>query len=250
MTIKNKYKPIIGLPTCIKKIDDQRFHVVGEKYLISIIKAMGGIPIIFPSIANLTDQQRILNSIDGILFTGSLSNVHPANYNKTLDSKSLLTDPDRDSTTLPLIRSAISCGKPILCICRGMQELNVAFGGTLFQYLPNIPGRMDHDVDRSLPVSIQYTARHSISLKPDSLLSSLYKQKGEPMVNSLHSQGVDKLGDGLITEAIASDGQIEAIKYKNSERFALGVQWHPEWQVRNNPFYLSIFHSFLNSIQT
>ena len=131
-----------------------------------------------------------------------------------------------------------------------MQELNVAFGGTLFQYLPNIPGRMDHDVDRSLPVSIQYTARHSISLKPDSLLSSLYKQKGEPMVNSLHSQGVDKLGDGLITEAIASDGQIEAIKYTNSERFALGVQSHPEWEVRNNPFYLSIFHSFLNSIQT
>ena len=154
MTIKNKYKPIIGLPTCIKNIDDQRFHVVGEKYLISIIKAMGGIPMIFPSIANLTDQQRILNSIDGILFTGSLSNVHPANYNKTLDSKSLLTDPDRDSTTLPLIRSAISCGKPILCICRGMQLISSLYKIRLFKTRNHVTKGHDIIINKTKIVKI------------------------------------------------------------------------------------------------
>ncbi|MBJ26583.1 MAG: gamma-glutamyl-gamma-aminobutyrate hydrolase [Rhodospirillaceae bacterium] len=249
MRINKTHRPIIGLPACIKNLDDQRFHAVGEKYLTSIVDGMGGIPIIFPALGNSIETSRLLQSVDGLLFTGSISNVHPSNFKKPIYSKKLLTDTDRDATTLPLIKSAILMKIPILCICRGMQELNVAFGGTLFQHLPHVLGRMEHDVDRSLTISDQYLPRHPVYLEPDGLLSKLHQSSSNPMVNSLHSQGVDKLGDGLKVEAIAPDGQVEAITYTKSDTFALGVQWHPEWEVKKNPFYLSIFNSFLKNIK-
>jgi len=244
---KNK-KPLIGLPTCVRLIDGQSFHIIGEKYLTSIIEGMGAIPIIFPAIADLCDINYLIDRLDGLVLTGSLSNVYPTNYGELPISDDILFDKKRDHTTLPLIQYALSTNIPLLCICRGMQELNVSCGGTLYQNLSQIHGRMEHDIDRNLSLSEQYKTRHSIHLESGGLLAQLNSGKDDPMVNSLHTQGVRKLGQGLCVEAIAPDGQIEAIRSTNQEGFALGVQWHPEWQVKDNSFYLSIFHAFALAI--
>ena len=206
-------------------------------------EAAGAVPLIIPALAELYAFGPLLERLDGLLLTGSPSNVEPVRYQGPPSAPGTLHDAARDSVTLPLITHAVSQGVPLLAICRGFQEMNVAFGGTLRQKLHEVPGYLDHRDDESQPLDVQYAPAHEIALEPDGLLRRLIGQDSIT-VNSLHSQGVERLGPGLDVEARAPDGVIEAFRVHDARRFALGVQWHPEWKVMSNPASLAIFSEF------
>ena len=235
--------PLIGLPACVREIGIHPFHVVGDKYMRAVVDAAGGLPVAVPALGGELDQDAVLDRCDGLLFTGSPSNVEPARYDGPPSADGTLHDPERDATTLPLIRNAIDAGIPILCICRGFQELNVALGGSLHQEVHNLPGRMDHRSDEDQPRDVQYGPIHEVTLTAGGLLASLWPAP-EVMVNSLHAQGIDRPSPRLAIEAVAPDGQIEAVRVSDAPSFALGVQWHPEWKVTEDAFSMAIFGAF------
>ena len=225
-------------------IGPQAYHLVGEKYLIAALDAAGAIPVIVPAIGRELNMDGLFESLHGLLFMGSTSNVEPHRYQGEPSSEGTLHDPHRDETTLPLIPRAVAAGVPVLGICRGFQEFNVAFGGTLWQKLQEVPGFLDHREQPELPLEMQYAPAHEISLTPGGLLQRLAGGASCVQVNSLHSQGVRELGKGLSVEARASDGVIEAFRVSAARQFALAVQWHPEWQVMNNEFSKALFAEF------
>ena len=235
--------PLIGLPACVRDIGIHPFHVVGDKYMRAVTDAAGCLPMAVPALGGALDQDAVLERCDGLLFTGSPSNVEPAHYDGSPSADGTLHDPERDATTLPLIRSAIEAGVPILCICRGFQELNVALGGSLHQEVHRVPGRIDHRSEKGEHRDVQYGPAHNVILAAGGLLASLWPAQ-EVAVNSLHAQGIDRPAPRLSIEAVAPDGQIEAVRVTDAPTFALGVQWHPEWKVTNDPFSMAIFGAF------
>jgi putative glutamine amidotransferase len=220
--------------------------MVGEKYARALMEAAGAAPVLIPSLAEELQFDELIERLDGLLFTGSPSNVEPHHYQGTPSEPGTLHDPARDATTLPLIRKAVAAGVPVFGICRGFQEMNVAFGGTLHQKLHEVPGNLDHRDDESLPLEVQYGPAHDVTLEPGGLLRSLASADCI-RVNSLHNQGINRLGSALEVEARAPDGVIEAFRVHGSQRFALAVQWHPEWQVMQNPFSRAVFAAFGDS---
>jgi putative glutamine amidotransferase len=217
--------------------------MVGEKYARAVLEAAGAAPVLIPALAEELRFAELLERLDGLVFTGSPSNVEPHHYQGTPSDPGTLHDPARDATTLPLIRQAVQAGVPVFGICRGFQEMNVAFGGTLHQKLHELPGRLDHRDDESQPLEVQYGPAHDVALEPGGVLRAL--AAGDRVrVNSLHSQGIDRLGEGLAVEARAPDGVVEAFRVLAATRFALAVQWHPEWQVMSNPFSRALFAAF------
>jgi len=219
------------------------FHAVGEKYLRAVAEAADGVPMLIPALGELVSVDEWLDVLDGIVFTGSPSNVEPVHYSGPASAPGTLHDMDRDATTLPLIPAAISRGVPVLGICRGFQEMNVAFGGTLHQHLHEIPGYLDHRDDESQPLDVQYGPAHDVALEEGGVLRGL-ANTSRIRVNSLHHQGVERLGNGLIVEARAPDGVIEAFRVRDAQRFALAVQWHPEWKVMSSGFSRALFAAF------
>jgi putative glutamine amidotransferase len=236
-------RPLIGIPADRRMVGAHPFHMVGEKYARAVIDAAGAAPLLIPALAEELGFEELLERLDGLLFTGSPSNVEPHRYRGPPSAPGTLHDPARDATTLPLIRKAVHAGVPVFGICRGFQEMNVAFGGTLHQRLHEVPGHLDHRDDESQPLEVQYGPAHDVTLEPGGVLRSL--AAGERIrVNSLHSQGIERLGDELAVEARAPDGVIEAFRVRVAQHFALAVQWHPEWQVMTNPFSRALFAAF------
>jgi putative glutamine amidotransferase len=219
------------------------FHMVGEKYARAVLDAAGAAPLLIPSLADELGFDELLQRLDGLLFTGSPSNVEPHRYEGAPSAPGTLHDPARDATTLPLIRKAVRAGVPVFGICRGFQEMNVAFGGTLHQRLHEVPGHLDHRDDETQPLEVQYGPAHDVTLEPGGVLRSLAASE-RIQVNSLHNQGIDRLGAELAVEARAPDGVIEAFRVRDAQRFALAVQWHPEWKVMSNPFSRALFAAF------
>jgi putative glutamine amidotransferase len=236
-------RPVIGLPADRRMIGHHPFHAVGEKYLTAVADAAGGVPLVIPALADRSGVAEILDIVDGLVFTGSPSNVEPAHYKGPNSVPGTLHDAARDATTLPLIPAAIARGIPVLGICRGFQEMNVAFGGTLHQRLYEVQGFKDHREDESQPLDIQYGPAHDVLLEPGGVLRGL-AGADTIRVNSLHSQGVDRLGTGLLVEARSPDGVIEAFRVQSARSFALAVQWHPEWKVMSNEFSRALFAAF------
>lgn len=236
-------RPVIGIPADRRIIGPHPFHAVGEKYILAVAEAAGAIPLLIPSLSELLNVDEILERVDGILFTGSPTNVEPHHYSGTPSVPGTLHDPHRDSTTLPLIPRAVQAGVPVFGVCRGFQEMNVAFGGTLHQKLHEVAGFSNHRDDDSQPLEVQYAPVHDVILEPGGLLRALAGTE-RIRVNSLHSQGVDRLGSTLVAEARAPDGVIEAFRVKDAPRFAVAVQWHPEWQVMSNTFSRALFAAF------
>lgn len=216
------------------------FHMVGEKYARAVLEAAEAIPLIIPSLAEELRLGDLLDRLDGILFPGSPSNVEPHHYAGSPSVPGTLHDPARDATTLPLIRKAVRSGVPVLGVCRGFQEMNVAFGGTLHQRVQEIPGYRDHREDTEQPLDLQYGPAHEVILEPGGQLRG-FADSDRIQVNSLHAQGIDRLGPDLVIEARAPDGLIEAFHVRNAPGFAVAVQWHPEWKVMSNPFSRALF---------
>ncbi|MGY4533427.1 putative glutamine amidotransferase [Pseudomonas sp. TE3786] len=235
--------PLIGVTACTKQVGLHPYHIAGDKYVRAVAVGAGGLPLIIPSLGNLLDFDALLDSLDGLLLTGSPSNVEPHLYSGPASTPGTLHDPERDATTLPLIRAAVAAGVPVFGICRGFQELNVAFGGSLHQKVHETGTYMDHREPENEPVEVQYAPSHPLLVQPGGVLAGL-GLPDEIRVNSIHGQGVERLAPGLRVEALAPDGLIESISVEGASSFALGVQWHPEWQVRSNPEYLAIFQAF------
>ena len=236
-------RPLIGLPADRRMIGLHPFHAVGEKYARAVLDAAGGLPLLVPALAEELRLDELLERLDGLLFTGSPSNVEPHHYEGPPSHPGTLHDPARDATTLPLIRKAVQAGVPVLGICRGFQEVNVAFGGSLHQRVHEIPGHLDHRDDETQPLEVQYGPAHEVILEGGGLLRSLAGTE-RVTVNSLHAQGIERLGERLAVEARAPDGLVEAFRVEGAARFALAVQWHPEWRVMENPLSRALFAAF------
>jgi putative glutamine amidotransferase len=237
--------PLIGIPTCVRFINERAFHTASTRYPNAVIDAAGCLPLLIPAVGPKTDLSALLDSLDGLLLTGSPSNVEPAHYGGPPSQEGTLHDPDRDATTLPLIREAVRRDLPVLAICRGIQELNVALGGSLHQRIFDMPERFNHRRRRrpTIPDDERYGPAHSVALTRDGLLAQLAGGADEIMVNSLHGQGIDQPAPGLRVEAVAPDGQIEAVSLPGA-RFVVGVQWHPEYKPLDNPFSRALFAAF------
>ena len=243
--MSGRHLPLIGIPSCLRSINERTFHTVNERYPNAVIDAVGGLPLLIPAIGPKTDCGAVLAALDGLLLTGSPSNVEPFHYGGPPSREGTLHDPDRDATTLPLIREAVRRNMPVLAICRGIQELSVALGGTLHQRIFEMPERFSHK-RRQRPMTIpdneRYGPAHSVALTPEGLLARLAGAT-EIMVNSLHGQGIDRPAPDLVVEAVAPDGQIEAVSLPTA-RFVVGVQWHPEYKPLENPFSRALFAAF------
>lgn len=242
--------PLIGVPACLTLDEGFGFHRVGDKYVIAVLDGAGGLPLLIPALGPRLERAALLGRLDGLLITGARSNVEPHHYGALLPAAPAandladLRDPARDATMLPLIRDAIAAAVPLLAICRGIQELNVALGGTLHQEVHALPGRIDHRSDKSVPPQERYRDVHAIALTPSGTLQALLDGAAEIRVNSLHGQAIDRLAPGLVVEATAADGTIEAVSVKDAPAFALAVQWHPEWRVLDNPVSRRLFAAF------
>ena len=237
----SRQMPIIGIPACTRKINERVIHAVNDKYPSALIDARGCLPILIPAVGSKVDLSGLLDRLDGLLLTGSPSNVHPGQYGGAPRHPETLHDPERDATTLPLIREAIRRDLPVLAICRGIQELNVALGGTLHERVHEVPGRLNHRSQKDSPGG-PYGPAHSVTLTSGGFLA-LLAGTVEVMVNSLHSQGIDRLAPKLRVEAVAPDGQIEAVSLPGA-RFVVGVQWHPEYKALENPLSSALFSVF------
>ena len=235
--------PLVAIPTCFREVNERVMYTAVVRYPHAVVDAAGCLPMLIPSIGEKLDIDALLETIDGLLLTGSPSNVEPYHYAGPPSREGTLHDPDRDATTLPLIREAVRRDLPVLAICRGIQELNVALGGTLHQRVHEMPGGKVH---RSGPgpktMDERYGPRHPVSLVPDGFFAAR-AGADEIMVTSLHGQGIDRPAPPLKVEAIAPDGLVEAVSMPGA-RFVVGVQWHPEYKPLENPISKALFGAF------
>lgn len=236
--------PRIGITACSWQVDLHAVQMIDEKYAQAVVSAANGLPLVLPQFPELLDPADIIDGLDGLLFTGSASNIDPVHYGGPPSPPGAELDPARDHLALSLWRTAVEAGLPSLGICRGLQELNVAFGGTLLQQLDG--SQTEHQPARGESIEKQYARSHAITVHPGGVLSGL-GLSGVIKVNSAHSQGIACVGQGLRIEAVAEDGLVEGLSVEGSQAFALGIQWHPEWQVMVNADYLSIFQGFGNA---
>ena len=238
-----RVKPVIGLTADRRAETCDAFHKVGENYVRGITEGAGGIPLVIPVVADQLDIDELIDLFDGILFTGSPSDIEPHHYDGEPSLPETLHDPHRDELTLPLAQRALELGVPVFAICRGFQELNVALGGSLHQKVHEVDGYHMHLQNDDDPADVQYGPAHEISLVEGGMLHG-FVGASTVMVNSLHGQGVDRLADGLLVEAVADDGLVEAFRVDGMSGFNLAVQWHPEWRVAEDEFSMAMFRAF------
>jgi putative glutamine amidotransferase len=217
--------------------------MAGEKYLKAVIEAAGAVPLIIPVLADELAIDELVDQVDGVLLTGSPSDLEPRHYGGESEDPHALRDPHRDALTLPIARHALETGVPLFAICRGFQELNVVLGGTLHQNVKDVPGYHDHKENPEDPLDVQYGPSHPVTLVEGGFLARLAGAR-EVMVNSLHGQGIARLADDVTVEAVADDGLIEAFTVDRATTFALAVQWHPEWRSTSNEFSSAMFEAF------
>ena len=237
------HKPLVWLPACHRNLDLSDaggYTVLADRYA-ACVTALGLQPILFP-MAGAADVADLLPLVDGVLLTGSPSNVEATRFGSTALATDLL-DPRRDALTMALVPAAIAARTPVFGVCRGLQEMNVALGGSLHQQLHTEPGLMDHREPDDDDIAVQFATRHEVRLAPGSAFAQ-WAGGTTVKVNSLHGQGIKQLGDGLVAEAFAPDGLVEGVRVADADAFAFGVQWHPEWRHESNPFYLKTLEAF------
>ena len=245
--------PLIGVSGELKDLNGFDVQSAGHKYVYSVVEGFGGMPVILPALGDAAADgaqavAELVDRLDGIVLTGGRSNIEPHHYDGEPFRPETYRDPVRDSSTLPLVRAAVTRGIPILGICRGIQEINVALGGSLHPYLWEIEGKRDHRMPQTDVLEDRFAPRHSVSLTPGGYFSQIASAAGVDenniIVNSLHSQAVDQLADGLVVEALSEDGVIEGISMPNAANFVVGVQWHAEFRVLSHPFNRALYSEF------
>ncbi len=241
-------KPIAGIICDRRMVGAHGFHMAGEKYIAATRDGARAVPLLIPVLEPPMAPDEILAGVDGLLFTGSPSNVAPHHYGGPALREGVMEDAHRDATSLPLLKAAIDAGKPVLCLCRGFQELNVALGGTLHQHVHEVAGKRDHREDKKADLEAQYGPAHAVRVIDGGLLSRIVREKTF-QVNSLHSQGIDRLALSLHADAVAPDGIIEAVSMPGAKGFLLGLQWHPEWRWAENPVSREIFSAFAAAME-
>lgn len=240
--------PLIAVSTDVKPLENYNWHAAPEQYLAAALEIAETIPLLVPGLGDKIDPVAILNNVDGLLITGSKSNVNPELYGVEASAAYEPFDDARDATSLPLIRTAIEMGVPVLAICRGLQELNVALGGTLATEIQEIQGRIDHRAPQSGSQDERFALKHNVQIAPGSCLSTILGNE-DVKVNSVHRQAIDRPAPSLSIEAIAEDGTIEAVSVKNAKGFVIGVQWHPEYWVQTDAPSQKIFKAFGKAVR-
>ena len=225
------------------------FLMLGDKYARAIKVGAKAQPVMFP-LADVDSIDELLPMVDGVMLTGSPSNVHPSHFNESVADPSLPLDPVRDELTFALVKACVQQGVPLLGVCRGFQEINVAMGGSLHQRVQEVPGLMDHRESKTAPFEEQYAPSHAIIPVAGSALHEWALGASEVRVNSLHGQGINQLAPGLEAMAHAPDGLVEAFSVKGARNFAHAVQFHPEWRCWESPFYTAIFEAFGRACQS
>jgi putative glutamine amidotransferase len=236
-------KPIVAVSTDVRQFENYTWHAAPRQYLEAAIAEAGVTPVLVPSFGDRLDLEGLLDRVDGVMLTGSKSNVDPTLYGGEASEENGPYDRDRDATTIPLIRLAIARGVPLLAICRGLQELNVALGGSLDSEIQDIEGRIDHRAPVSDDQDVRFAIRQKVEIKPGSCLAGVLGA-GEIMINSVHRQAVGRLGGRLQVEAVAPDGTVEAVSVAGAPAFAVGVQWHPEYWAKTDDASARIFRAF------
>ena len=252
------HHPLVGVVSDVKMIGIHPFHAVGEKYVSALAHGSGVLPLILPPHeAGLDspgdepfyDLDQVFDCFDGLFLPGSASNMEPWRYGgEALPDDPSTRDKQRDATTLRLIEGALQRGLPLFCVCRGFQELNVAFGGSLHQQVHLVDGKLDHRADSSKSRAEQYAPAHDITLADNGVLHAI-AGVAKARINSIHEQAVDRLGSRLVPEAWAPDGIIEAVSVEDARAFALGVQWHPEWRFWEDKVSTALFAAFGDAVR-
>lgn len=233
-------RPLVGVAACIKAVenDDLPYHAAPDPYVAAVDQGADCEPVLLPAIG--APHPGLLERLDGLVLTGSRSNVLPRHYGGPDSDPGTLHDERRDATTLALIPAALELGLPLIAICSGFQELNVALGGTLHQKIHAVPGHADHRSGGG-PAAEAFAPRHPVTLGGE--LARL-AGTAEARVNSLHGQGIDRLSPRLAVEARAPDGVVEAVRVLDAKAFALGLQWHPEWRFAEDPLSAALWRAF------
>ncbi len=242
------FQPLVAVSADVRQFDNYTWHAAPEQYLAAAIDVAGVTPLLVPNFGERLDFDRLLDAVDGVMLTGSKSNVHPSLYGGDASEKNGPYDEARDATTLPLIRKAIERGVPLLAICRGIQELNVALGGTLHAEVQEIAGRHDHRAPVSEIQDERFAVRQSVAIRPGTCLATVFGA-GDIMVNSLHRQAIDRPATVLDVEAVAEDGTVEAVSVRGARAFAVGVQWHPEYWAASEANSAKIFRAFGDAVR-
>jgi putative glutamine amidotransferase len=241
-------KPIVAIPADIRTFDGASWHAAQSQYLRAALNAAGVMAFIVPAFEEGYDTDAILDRVDGLLVSGSASNVHPSLYGVEAREADGPFDPARDATSLPLIRRAIDRAIPLLAICRGIQELNVALGGSLASEIQEQPGIWDHRKPANVDRDGMYAIRQSVFVKEGSCIAGNIGS-GEIQVNSLHRQAIAKTAPRLQVEALAEDGTVEAVSVIDAKAFAVGVQWHPEYWAETDKPSNQIFSAFGDAVR-
>jgi putative glutamine amidotransferase len=242
-TTSAKRKPVVLMSMGAQERKGHDYQVMTHKYIVPLVEIAGCVPVLMPTCCGTADLEQYLDMADGVYLTGAGSNIDPALYGQENLTPDKSQDRDRDLFDLPLIKAAIARGLPIFGICRGMQEINVALGGDMYQKLYAEPGFNDHRENSDDPVHVQYAEAHKVRIESGSWLAEVLGSE-EIGVNSLHGQGVKTLGRGLEPLARAEDGLVEAFHAPSLSPFLFAVQWHPEWQAARNPDSVKIFEAF------
>ena len=222
--------------------DRTPYSVLEDVYARAVKNCANAQPVVFP-LADGDEIPALLELVDGVLLTGSASNVHSAHFNQALADPTLPLDPQRDALTLALVHGCIERAVPLLGVCRGFQEMNVALGGSLHQQVHAVRGLMDHREPQGVALGAQYAPRHQVRFAAGSVFEA-WAGAGEARVNSLHGQGIDLLARGLLALGHAPDGLVEAVAVSGANSFAYAVQWHPEWDCAENRLNAALFEAF------
>ena len=237
-------RPVIGIIGNSYLINDQYpAHAAGTMNSEAIAEVSGCMPMIVPSDPKLVSVSELLELCDGFLFTGGRPNVHPSEYGHAETEAHGDFDRERDAITLPLIREAVARGLPVFGICRGFQEVAVAFGSTLHPEIRDLPGRDNHRMPPDGTLEEKFAIRHKVTFTPDGPFAKLMGAQ-EVMTNTLHGQGITDAGDRIVIDGYAPDGTPEAIYVKDAKGFTYSVQWHPEWNAGLDPVSRPLFTAF------
>ena len=243
-------KPVVGVIGNATVINDRHnVQVVGRRNMLAVAEVAGALPLMFAGTPDITDIDALLGAVDGILLTGARANVHPTSFGAEPDPKHEPYDHDRDEMALGLIEACVERGTPLFGICRGLQEMNVAFGGSLHPEIRELPGRMNHRMPRLAngvvhpDPDVVFADRHEVALAPQGAFARILGC-ARIRVNSLHGQGILEPGKRVVVEGVAEDGTIEAISIADAPAFALGVQWHAEYDPQSNPINRALFEAF------